>query len=224
MAKRFQLQQNIKRNDGQNISHNSLVKQALLVTLPQRPEETCLDEIPPIQEVEKSISQIKDNKSAGPDGIPPELFTHGGQTVATHIHRIFVKIWIDELIPADMRNVTIITIFKKNDRQNVDNYRGISLLAVVGKIMTLVMLNRMRDPIAEAVLPESQCGFRRNRGTTDMIVAVRQLMEKAREQHRDLYIAFVDFTKAFESVNRNALSLWVIMNKNGMSPPNVSLS
>ena len=52
----------------------------------------------------------------------------------------------------------------------------------------MVMLNRMRDPIAETVLPESQCGFRRNRGTTNMIFAVRQLMEKAREQHRNLYM------------------------------------
>ena len=95
------------------------------------------------------------------------------------------------------------------------------LLAVVGKIMALMMLNRMRDPIAETVLPESQCGFRRNRGTTDMIFAVRQLMEKAREQHRNLYIAFVDFTKAFDSVNRNAL--WVIMKKWDV-PTNLSLS
>ena len=53
---------------------------------------------------------------AGPEGIPPELFTHGGHTVAKHLHRIFVEIWIDEMIPADMRNANIITIFKKNDR------------------------------------------------------------------------------------------------------------
>ena len=69
-----------------------------------RPEVTCLDEIPIIQEVKKAISQIKDNKSVGPDGIPPELFTHGGQTVASHLHKIFVNIWIDDVIPADMRN------------------------------------------------------------------------------------------------------------------------
>ena len=56
-----------------------------------------------------------------------------------------------------------------------------------------------------------------------MIFAVRQLMEKAREQHRNLYIAFVDFIKAFDSVNRNAL--WVIMKKMECPfPQNVSLS
>ena len=68
--------------------------------------------------MEKSISQIKDNKSAGPDGIPPEPFTHVGQIAAAHLHRIFVKIWIVEVIPADMRTTNIITIFKKNDRHN----------------------------------------------------------------------------------------------------------
>ena len=106
------------------------MKQALLVikSLPQRPEDTCLDEMQTIQEVEKAISQIEDNKSAGPEGISPELFTHGGQTVATHLHRIFVKILIDDVIPAEMRNANIITIFKKNDRHNVNNYRGINLL------------------------------------------------------------------------------------------------
>ena len=97
----------------QLLSETSNVSDTVINSLPQRPEETCLDEIPSIHEVEKAISQIKDNKSAGPDGIPPELFTHGGQTVATHLHRIFVEIWIDEMIPADMRNANIITIFKK---------------------------------------------------------------------------------------------------------------
>ena len=58
--------------------------------------------------------------------------------------------------------------------------------------------------------------FRRNRGTTDMSFAIRQLMEKGREQHRNLCIAFVDFTKAFDSVNRNAL--WVIMQTMGCPP------
>ena len=68
-------------------------------------------------------------------------------------------------------------------------------------ILALVTLNRMRDPIAATMLPESQCGFRRNRITMDMIFAVRQLMLKVREQHRNLYIGTVYFTKWFDSVH-----------------------
>ena len=63
-----------------------------------------------------------------------------------------MKIWIEEIIPTGMRNENIITIFKNNDRHNDNNYRGISVFALVGNIKGLVMLNRMRDPTAETVL------------------------------------------------------------------------
>ena len=79
----------------------------------------------------------------------------------------------------------------------------------------------MRDPIAEAVLPETQCGFCRNRATTDLIFALRQLMEKSREQNQNLYITFVDFTKAFDLVNCEAL--WIIVEKMGCPPKFVNI-
>ena len=53
--------------------------------------------------------------------------------------------------------------------------------------------------------PESRCGFRSGRSTVDMIFSVRQLQEKCREQQQPLYLAFVDFTKAFDIVNRTGL-------------------
>ncbi|XP_046864739.1 uncharacterized protein LOC124459292 [Xenia sp. Carnegie-2017] len=115
--------------------------------------------------------------------------------VAKHLHGITEKIWSDETIPAELRDANIINIFKKNDRHNPNNYRGISLLAVARKIITLM--------IDEAVLPETKCGFRRNRGTSDMIFALRQLIEKSREQNQKLYMTFVDFTKAFDLVNHD---------------------
>ena len=127
----------------QLLSETSTVSDTVINSLPQRPEETCLVEIPSIHEVEKAISQVKDNKSAGPDGIPPELFTHGGQTVATHLHRIFVEIWIDEMIPADMRNANIITIFKKNDRHNVYSFYLSTYCILCGIIRCF---NTVNDP------------------------------------------------------------------------------
>ena len=86
-----------------------------------------------------------------------------------------------------------------------DNYRGISLLAIVGKILAKIMLARLAKLIAEKVLPETQCGFRRDRSTTDMIFVANQLLEKCREQHQDIYIAFVDLSKAFDSIDRQML-------------------
>ena len=75
------------------------------------------------------------------------------------------------------------------------------------------MLARLLDSVAPLVLPEMQCGFRKERSTTDMIFTVRLLQEKCREQNKNLYIAFVDLAKAFDTVNREML--WTVLSKFG---------
>ena len=68
-----------------------------------------------------------------------------------------------------------------------------------------VLLNRLLKHVVNNILPESQCGFRPKRGTTDMIFSLRQLQEKCREQQQPLFLVFIDLTKAFDSVNRAAI-------------------
>ena len=65
-------------------------------------------------------------------------------------------------------------------------------------------------------IPESQCGFRKDRGTVEIIFTARQLLEKSQEQYVDLYMTFVDLTIAFDTVNRDGL--WKIMAKFGCPP------
>ena len=128
-------------------------------------------------------------------------------------------------LPQEYKDPSITHLYKnKGDRQVCDNHRGISLLAIAGKVLARVLLNRLQthlegatqDPPPDkqpSLLPETQCGFRQGRGTVDMIFTVRQLQEKCREQNRGLYITFVDLTKAFDTVNRDGL--WKIMSKFG---------
>ena len=85
-----------------------------------------------------------------------------------------------------------------------NNYRGISLLSVVGKVFARVALQRLQQ-VAERVYPESQCGFRVQRSTTDMIFTLRQLQEKCLEQKQPLFIVSVDLIKAFDLVSRKGL-------------------
>ncbi|XP_069186413.1 uncharacterized protein [Procambarus clarkii] len=103
-----------------------------------------------------------------------------------------------------MRNANIITLYKnKGDNSDVNIYRGISLLSEDateegdGKLFTRDVLVRLQI-LAERVYPESQCGFRAERSTTDMVFSLRQLQEKCREQREALYITFIDLTKAFD--------------------------
>ena len=104
-----------------------------------------------------------------------------------------------------MRDAKIITLFtNKRERSDYNNYRGISLLSVIGKVFAKVILIRLQK-LAERVYPESKRGFRARRSTIDMVVSLRQLQAKCREQQMPLYIAFVDPTKAFDLVSRDGL-------------------
>ena len=113
------------------------------------------------------------------------------------------------------------TIFKKGSRTECGNYRGISLLSVAGKILAKVLLNRLQ-PLSESIIPETQCGFRPGRGTTDMIFSARQVQVKCREPGRDLCLASIALTKAFDSVNREAL--WACLARLGCPPKFVSIT
>ena len=97
------------------------------------------------------------------------------------------------------------TLYKnKGERNDCNNYRGISLLIIVGKVFTRIILIRLQK-LAERIYPDSQCGFRAEQSTIDMVFSLRQLQEKCREQHMPMYIAFIDLTKAFDLVSRDGL-------------------
>ena len=94
---------------------------------------------------------------------------------------------------------------------------NISLLSAVGKVLADILLQRLQFVLTD-VYPASQHGYRSDRGTIDGIFTVRQLMEKTRKQRIgcNLYIAFIDFTKAFDTVNRQLL--FSLLEKNRLSP------
>lgn len=178
--------------------------------MPEFPPIDNLSQPPTFLEVLSAVRSLKDNKSPGSDNIPAELLKQGGYLCTRTLHHYITKAWADESIPQQWRDASIVTIYKsKGDRAICDNHRGISLLAVAGKVLAKVMLQRLINNITESMLPESQCGFRKNRSTVGMVFTTRQLQEKCREQHKDLFMAFVDLSKAFDTVQRDLL--WEVL-------------
>ncbi len=117
------------------------------------------------------------------------------------LYQYITQAWTDENIPQQWRDANIAVIYKnKGDKAICSKSRGISLLSVGGKFLAKVMLQRLINNITESMLPESQCGFRKNRSTIDMIFTARQLQEKSWEQHQDMFMAFVDLSKAVDTV------------------------
>ena len=136
----------------------------------------------------------------------------GGDALLLRLTDLVAACWEKGTIPQDFRDALIVSLYKnKGDKSDCSNYRGISLLSIAGKILARVLLDRITPTIAKEVLPENQCSFRAGRGTTDMVFVLRQIQEKCREQNMGLYAAFIDLTKAFDTVSREGL--WKIMHK-----------
>ena len=93
------------------------------------------------------------------------------------------------------------------------NWRGITLLAVPSKVFCKILLGRI-DEVIDNKLREEQAGFRRGRGCIDQIFAIRNIIEQCIEWKMPLYINYIDFKKAFDSVHRE--TLWKIVRSYGI--------
>ena len=105
---------------------------------------------------------------------------------------------------------TIIPLPKKGDLSLPSNYRGITLSALPAKMYNSMLLNRI-SPHLDPILGRNQNGFRKGRSTTPQILALRRLIEELKISNKQAYIVFVDFSKAFDSVNRKAM-LHILLN------------
>ena len=164
-----------------------------------------LDEVPTLQELSKAFDSLPNDKAPGSDSIPPEAIKCGKPTLLQLLCELLCLCWKEGAVPQDMRDATIVTLYKnKGDRSDCNNYRGILLMSIVGKMYARIILYRLQL-LADRVYSESQCGFRADRSTTDTIFSLRQLQEKSREQGQPLYMMFINLTNSFDLVSRKGL-------------------
>ncbi|BHF73627.1 hypothetical protein SprV_0401670900 [Sparganum proliferum] len=112
--------------------------------------------------------------------------------------------WCHGQVPQDLKDPSFAPLHeRKGDQQLRDNPREIPLLNMARKIFACIPLNHLNDHLEQKLYPESQCRFRRDRGTIDRIVADCQLRGKCQGMRTNHYTTFVDFMEAFDTVNRH---------------------
>ena len=145
-----------------------------------------------------------------------ELLKFGGECMLPWLQVIINYVWISEKISDDWRIGIILPFWKrKGDRLTCANHRCINLLSIPGKRLALILLRRSVSAIRSRRRIQ-QAGFMPERSTIDQIFALRQIIEKCNEHNRTLYIAFVDFKAAFDSIDR--ISLWDLIRISGTPP------
>ena len=86
-------------------------------------------------------------------------------------------IWKKEMLPEQWKESIIVPIYKKGEKTNCTNYRGISLLLTSYKILSNIILGRL-TPYVDEIIRDHQCGFKCNRSTIGQIFCIRQILEK----------------------------------------------
>ncbi len=163
-----------------------------------------MDHPPSLQEVETVIEKLKNDKAAGVCLKLPEMLKSGGSDVAHALHKFILLIWQTGKAPDDWKKSLLVPTFKKGDPTVINNYRGISLLSLPGKVFALILNSRL-SLWADTLLLEGQCGFRKNRGCTDAIFILRSFCERAVRKGKQLHTCFIDLQKAYDSIDRDLL-------------------
>lgn len=164
-------------------------------------EDILLQNFPPflVSEVEKAISGMKNNRAPGSDGLLAEFFKAGGTILSKKLTDLFNNIMTTGNIPVEWKEAMVIILHKKGPKNEMKNYRPITLLSHCYKIFTKCLQRRITRDLDGMQMPE-QAGFRSGYCTIDHIHSLNQLIEKCQEYKLPIYLLFIDFEKAFDTV------------------------
>ena len=165
-------------------------------------------------EVKWALESITMNKASGGDGNPVELFQILKDDAVEVLHSICQQIWKTQQWPQDWKRSVFIPITKKGNAKECSNHHTIALISHASKVMLQILQARLQQYVNRE-LPDVQAGFRKGRGTRDQIANnIHWIIEKAREDQKNINFCCIDYAKAFDCVYHN--KLWKILTEMGI--------
>ena len=131
--------------------------------LQQQPAASALEMKPTEEEITTAMKATTNAKTVGPDGHPAELLKLGLQhdrTILLELHRLTTLISREGKVLQQWKDAAITVLYKKGDKTECGNYRGILLVSHAGKVLLKVVARRLSAYYeTNGLLPEEQCGF-----------------------------------------------------------------
>ena len=161
-------------------------------------------------EVNEQLKDLKSEKAAGTDGVPPGVLKLLPATWVVCITFLMNSLFSNSMYPQSWAIAKLFTIFKKGDKRLPANYRGITIINCLAKLYDMVLCKRLQlwfSPFRE------QAGSQRGRGCLEHITTLRLITELAAKKKFKLYIVFVDFAQAYDKVSR--VMLFTILKRLG---------
>ena len=171
-----------------------------------------------MEELDRALNKLKPKKAAGEDNIIPEFLKNAPIQLKEVLLDLFNYLYNNSLFPSEWSKSIIVPIFKKGDRLDPSNYRGISLLNILSKVYTSMLTERIYSwSEKEGKIVNEQAGFRKGHSTIDHIFTLYQMASNCLfgNKRKKFYCIFIDFQKAFDTVDRK--KLWEVLKNIGVS-------
>ena len=157
-------------------------------------------------EIETEISKLKTGKSVGPFSIPIDILKMLKAYISKPLEIVFNASISTGVVPSDFKIANVVSVFKKGSQSSLCNYRPISLISVFSKLLEKLVYNRLIKFLEKnKVLFENQYGFRTKHSTDHAILCIIDKIQKAIDDRSYSCGIFLDFTKAFDTVNHQIL-------------------
>ena len=154
----------------------------------------------------QTLISLDPSKAKGCDGISPRLLKLCALPLTQPLHHLFCLSLSQCYVPLDWRTHMIKPIFKAGDKHNVTNYRPISLLCVISKVLERIVFNKL---VYQSV-SIYQFGFLQHRSTLQQLLVLFNELTNSLNKNQQTDVIYLDFKKAFDSVAHNELlyKLW----------------
>ena len=169
-------------------------------------EDPLLDRPLQLKELQEAIQRAKYGKASGKDHIVMELIKFMPEKAVKVLFRIMQLIFSHAIYPTAWTINLLKALYKKECKDNPDNYRGLAIAPVISKLYCMILLQRLEAHLIKikAISP-SQIGFTKGFRASDHVYLLKTLVNKVLKQKKKLYVAFVDFKKAYDTVDRSIL-------------------
>ena len=155
-------------------------------------------------EIRSTIKQMKTGNALGPDGIATEMIEALEEFGVNILYDLLNEIYDTGIIPEDMSKSIFIALPKKPGATECELHRTISLMSCARKILLRIIMKRARNKINPEI-DVIQCRFVEGKGTVNAIFILRTIIKGALEVNKDLYLCFIDYTKAFDKVKHEKI-------------------
>ena len=190
-------------NLGTNDINNYILQSKNRTKLNESEANSC-EGIFTIEECEQAVKQLKQNKSPGLDGISAEFYQTFWPIISQTLVEAFNEGYVKQELSYSQRTSLLSLIYKKGDPTNLENWRPISLLNVDYKIAAKTLANRLQKVLSK-IINEDQQGYIKGRFIGYNIRQIQDILEYAEVQQIDGAMLFLDFRKAYDTVERNFL-------------------